>query len=236
MALLGRRKKTKTPKAGPSRREKWAQIKLAFSMTRKADSKMLPLVIGAFVITLAVFIGLGVALSHPIYLGIIGFLFALLVTAAVFGRRVQRTAYSQVEGQTGAAAAVLQNMRGNWRVTPAVQFNREQDMVHRVVGRPGVVLVAEGAPSRTRGLVVNEKRALARLVGETPIYDVVVGDGEGQVSLRELEKHFNKLPHNIKPAVVNQLDVRLKAMRAASGAMPIPKGPMPTRVPRGKAR
>jgi len=236
MALLGRRKKKKAAKAGPSRKEKWAQVKLAFSMTRKADPKMLPLVIGVFVITLVVAVVLGVVLGHPIYFTVLGVLLAAVLTAFVFGRRVQRTAYRQVEGQMGAAAAVLQNMRGNWRVTPAVQFNREQDLVHRVVGRPGVILVGEGNPNRLRGLVVNEKRVLARIVGDTPIYDVVVGDGEGQVSLRELERHFLKLPRNIKPAVVNQLDVRLKAMRAASGAMPIPKGPMPTRVPRGKVR
>ena len=237
MALLGRRKKKKAaPKAGPSRREKWAQVKLAFSMTRKADPKMLPLVIGVFVITLAVAVVLGVVLGHPVYFAILGVLFAAVLTAFVFGRRVQRTAYSQVEGQTGAAAAVLQNMRGNWRVTPAVQFNREQDMVHRVIGRPGVVLVGEGSPNRVRGLLINEKKRLARMVGDTPIYDVVVGDGEGQVTLRELERHFLKLPRNIKPVTVNQLDGKLKAMRAASGAMPIPKGPMPTRVPRGKVR
>jgi len=236
MALLGRRKKKKPAKTGPTRREKWAQAKLAFSMTRKADAKMLPLVFGAFVITVAVFVGLGVLLNHPTYLSILGVLFGLLVGAAVFGRRVQRTAYSQVEGQLGAAAAVLQNMRGNWRVTPAVQFNKDQDMVHRVVGRPGVVLVGEGNVNRLRGLVVNEKKALARIVGETPIYDVTIGDGEGQLTLRELERHMAKLPRNIKPAMVNQLDGRLKAIRAASGAMPIPKGPMPTRVPRGGRR
>lgn len=237
MALLRRRSKNKkAPKAGPSRREKWAQVKLAFSMTRKADPKMLPMVLGVFVITLVVLVGLGVVLSHPVYLTILGLPIAAIAAAFVFGRRVQRTAYSQVEGQTGAAAAVLQNMRGNWRVTPAVQFNKEQDMVHRVLGRPGVILVGEGNPNRLRGLVVNEKRALSRLVGDTPIYDLLVGDGDGQIGLRELEKHCAKLPRNIKPAMVNQLAGRLKAMRAASGAMPIPKGPMPTRVPRGKAR
>jgi hypothetical protein len=233
---LVRRRKTKPPKAGPTRREKWAQVKVAFSMTRKADTKMLPLVITTFVITLAVFVAVGVLIGHPIYVSILGLLFALVVSAAVFGRRVQRTAYSQVEGQTGAAAAVLTNMRGNWRVTPAVQFNKDQDMVHRVVGRPGVILVGEGNPNRLRGLVVTEKKALARIVGDTPIYDVVVGDDEGQVPLRALEKHFAKLPRNIKPALVNSLDGRLKAMRAAAGIMPVPKGPMPTRVPRGGRR
>jgi hypothetical protein len=235
MALLRRRKKKTAPKAGPTRREKWGQVKLAFTMTRKADSKMLPLVLGAFVLTVAVMVGLGVALNHPVYLGVLGLLLGLVVAAAIFGRRVQKTAYSQVEGQIGAAAAVLQNMRGNWRVTPAVQFSKEQDLVHRVIGRPGIVLVGEGSPGRLRNLIGNERRMLAKIVGETPIYDVVVGEGDGQVGLRELEKHFLKLPRNIKPALVNSLDGRLKAMRVSTG-MPIPKGPMPTRMPRGKMR
>ena len=221
--------------AGPSRRERLTQIRAAFTMTRKNDPKMLPLVLGAFVITLAVFVLLGVLLDHLVYLPVMGLLFALLLAAAVFGRRVQRAAYGQVEGQLGAAAAVLQNMRGNWRVTPAVGFTKEQDLLHRVIGRPGIVLVAEGNPSRVRSLIGAEKRALSRVVGETPVYDVTVGDGEGQIALKDLEKHFLRLPRNIKPAQVNVLDTRLKALRA-SAPLPIPKGPMPTRVPRGKMR
>ena len=235
--VLGRGKKTTKPKAkatGPSRKEKRAQLRLAFSMTRKADAKMLPLVLGAFLITLAVFVLLGVLLGHPVYLGILGVMFALVVAAAVFGRRVQKTAFTQVEGQLGAAAAVLQNMRGNWRVTPAVAFTNEQDLLHQVIGRPGIVLVGEGAPGRVRSLVGTRKRELARLIGDTPIYDVSVGDAEGQLSLRELERHFAKLPQNIKPARVNELDSRLKALKPAT--LPIPKGPMPTRVPRGQMR
>jgi hypothetical protein len=216
---------------GPSRREKLKQIRVAFSMTRKSDPKMLPLILGTFVITLAVFVLLGVLLHHVIYLPIIGVLFAVLATAAVFGRRVQKAAYGQVEGQLGAAAAILQNMRGNWRVTPAVGFTKEQDLLHRVIGRPGIVLVAEGSPSRVRSLIGAEKRNLSRVVGDTPVYDVTVGDGEGQVALKDLERHFMRLPRNIKPAQVNILDTRLKALRT-NAPLPIPKGPMPTRVPR----
>ena len=238
---LGRKKaapaKKAAPKkpAGPSRRERMRQIRTAFTMTRQNDPKMLPFVIAAFVVTLAVFVVLGFVTGHLVYLPVIGVLFAVLVTAAVFGRRVQKAAYGQVEGQLGAAAAVLQNMRGNWRVTPAVGFTKEQDLLHRVIGRPGIVLVAEGNPARVRSLIGNEKRKLARSVGETPVYDLIVGDGEGQVPLKNLEKHFLRLPRNIKPAQVNVLDGRLKALTAA-GALPIPKGPMPTRVPRGKMR
>ena len=232
---LGRRTKKKnvkpTKKAGPSRAEKWKQIRLAFTMTRKADPKMLPLVLGVLVLTIAVFVLLGILVNQLIVLGILGFLFALLAAAAMFGRRVQRTAFGQVEGQLGAAAAVLSNLRGNWRVTPAVGFTKEQDLVHRVIGRPGIVLVAEGSPNRTRNLIGAEKRKLSRVIGETPVYDVTVGDGAGQVPLKGLEKHFLRLPRNIKPAQVNELDRRLKAL---GNVMPVPKGPMPTRVPRGR--
>ncbi len=236
--VLGRgKKKTAKPKkkaGGASRKEKRAQLRLAFSMTRKADSKMLPLVLGSFLITVAIFVLFGLLIDYPIYVGILGLMFGLVVAAAVFGRRVQKTAFMQVEGQLGAAAAVLQNMRGNWRVTPAVGFTKEQDLLHQVVGRPGIILVGEGAPNRVRNLVGARKRELARLVGDTPIYDVSVGDAEGQLTLRELERHFSKLPQNIKPARVNELSSRLKALKPAN--LPIPKGPMPTRVPRGKTR
>jgi hypothetical protein len=214
---LGRRKKAATAapakKAGPSRKEKLAQIKLAFSMTRKSDPKMLPLVLGAFVLTLAVFVLIGtVTVLIPFI--VLGVMVALLV---------------------GAAAAVLSNLRGNWRVTPAVGFTKEQDLLHMVIGRPGIVLVGEGNPNRVRNLIGTQKRALSRIIGDTPVYDVTVGDGEGQVALKDLEKHFLRLPRNIKPAQVNALDARLKAMRTNT-ALPVPKGPMPTRVPRGRAR
>ncbi len=252
MALLSRLKRTPkagSTKGGPStgrsaaggkaapakpklpRGARIKQIRTAFTVTRANDPKVLPLVVAAFFGTFLLLLAIGFVVGHPVLLGIFGFFLALTVTAFVFGRRVQSTAYSQVEGQLGAAAAVLTNMRGDWRVTTAVGFTREQDLVHRVVGKPGIVLVAEGSPNRSRGLIITEKKKLARFVGDTPVYDVLVGDGEGQVTLRGLEKHFLKLPQNIKGKQVNDLDRRLKAIGGAS--LPVPKGPMPRgKVPR----
>jgi hypothetical protein len=243
MPSLRRKPKTATAKQGakkgqparpkPSRGERWKQIKTAFTMTRASDPRLIPLLLGAFLGPLVLLIALGLAFGHPIYLGVLGLLVGLLGAVAVFGRRIQKMQYSQVEGQPGAAAAVLQTVRGNWRVTPMVGFTREQDLVHRVIGLPGVILVGEGNPGRTRQLIGTEKKKLARFLGDTPVYDVMVGDGEGQIGLKELQRYVMKLPRNIKPAKVNELDRKLKAM---SPAMPIPKGPMPTRVPRGKMR
>ncbi len=221
----GARPKQKLPRGA-----RLKQIRQAFVLTRKQDPKVLPYMLAAFFGPFLLMLAIGFVLGQPVYLGILGFLLALMVTALVFGKRVQSTAYSQVEGQLGAAAAVLNNMRGDWRVTPAVGFTREQDLLHRVLGLPGVILVAEGARNRTRNLVVTEKKNLARWIGDVPVYEILIGDGEGQVPLRGLEKHLLKLPRNIKGKRVNELDRKLKAIGAA--AMPIPKGPMPTRMPR----
>ena len=243
MALLSRFSRSKKPAAGKgassqkvkAKRPRGARLKTirqAYVATRAQDPKVLPLVLAAFFGTFLLLLAIGFLVGHPVYVGFLALMIAILAATFVFGRRVQATAYSSVEGQIGAAAAVLKNMRGDWRVTPAVGFTREQDLVHRVVGKPGVVLVAEGARSRTRTLVANEKRKVSRIAGSTPVYDVFVGDGDGEVPLRGLEKHFLKLPHNIKPKIVNELDRKFTAMGGA--ALPIPKGPMPRggRVPR----
>ena len=138
---------------------------------------------------------------------------------------MQNTAYGQVEGQLGAAAAVLSNMRGDWRVTPAVGFTREQDLVHRVRRQARHRARRRGqrraAPARCWS---TRRSGWPASSATTPVYDVTVGDGEGQVPLRGLERHLVKLPRNIKPKEVNILDRKLKAM---APGMPIPKGPMP---------
>jgi hypothetical protein len=221
-----------TPKnpGKPSRRERLRQIRDTLSETAKNDSKFIPLVVGTFLVAFAVVLAIGFVLGHPILIGILGVSIAALATMTVAGRRASTMAFSRIEGQPGAAFAVLGSMRGDWRVTQAVEFTRNYDLVHRVIGRPGVILVAEGSTARTRELIGTQARKVRRLIGDKPIYDVVVGEGEGQVPLRKLGAHMLKLPRNLKPKEVNELESRLKAIGGAN--MPIPKGPMP----RGKAR
>jgi hypothetical protein len=232
-AKAGAKATAKAAAAKPSRRERGRQIKAAFNLTRENDPRLLPLLLSSFFGPLVLLVAVGLVVGHPVYLGVLGLLVGLVAVVAMFGRRMQKMQYSQVEGQPGAAAAVLQTVRGNWRVTPAVGFTREQDLIHRVIGLPGVILVGEGSPARVRALISTEKKKLARFLGDTPVYDVMVGDGEGQLALKDLQRHLLKLPRNIKPAVVNELERKLKAM---SPGLPIPKGPMPTRVPRGRMR
>ena len=210
-----------------------AQIRETYRMTRRADPRLPWILLGLFVLVFGAFLAVGFLLKSPFFWGVIGFPFALLVVTYVFGRRAETAAYAGIAGQPGAAASVLNTLRKGWFVTPAVAVNRNQDLVHRVLGRPGVVLVSEGPSTRAASLLANERKRTARFVGETPIIEIQCGDGEGQVPLRKLQRHIMRLPRALKPAEVSALRKRLDALTATP--LPIPKGPLPknARMPRG---
>jgi hypothetical protein len=212
-----------------------AQVKAVWTMTRKADSRLIPLVFGPALGVLVVLVVLGLVLGHIIEFAIAAVLLSVVTGAAIFGRRATGSLYASVEGKPGAAAAVLQGMRGDWVVTPAVGFTRNQDLVHRVIGRPGIVIVGEGSSATAiRQLIVDQKRRVGRVAPDTPVYDVVVGDGEGRVPIRRLQSHIMKLPRNLKKGEVSGVESRMKALGGTN--VPLPKGPMPQRIPRGRAR
>ena len=218
-----------------ARREQWSRVRMAFSVTRKNDRLLLPLLIGTFVVVTGGLSGVGFAIGHWLSFLIFGVLFGALATLIVFGRRASKAAYGEIEGRPGAAGSVLNGLRGAWRTQLGVSFTRNQDLVHLAVGRPGIVLVGEGSPHRVQQLLIQEKRRYARAAPDIPVYDISVGDGPNQVSIRKLQSHLNKLPRNMKPARVRELDNRLRAL---GGGPPIPKGPMPQqgRIPKGARR
>jgi hypothetical protein len=198
------RKETAADAANPGRLK---QIALTYKMTRKADSKIGLVLAAVGILTFGVFLAIGFLIGHPVYLGILGLLLALLATAIVFGRRAERAAFGQMEGQPGAAAAVLDN----------------------------IVLVAEGNPNRVKTLLAAEKKKMARIVSDVPVHDILVGTGEGQVELKKLRTTMLKLPRVLAGPQVTATNDRLRAMGDLMSNMPLPKGPMPKgmRMPRG---
>ncbi|MFF7180704.1 DUF4191 family protein [Streptomyces sp. NPDC008121] len=211
------------------------QIALTYKMTRKADPKVGLVVAGVGIVVLGVLLAIGFLIGHPVYVGILGFILALLAMAIVFGRRAEKAAFGQMEGQPGAAAAVLDNIGRGWTTTPAVAMNRNQDVVHRAVGRAGIVLVAEGNPNRVKTLLAAEKKRMARIVVDVPVHDIVVGNGEGQVPLKKVRTTMLKMPRVLSGPQVTVANDRLRAMGDLMSNMPLPKGPMPKgmRMPRG---
>lgn len=211
-------------------KERRSQLWQAFQMQRKQDKKLLPYMIGAVVGATAL-ITLGLMWWIPWWMLLpLGIVVGALLAMIIFSRRVQKNVYAQADGTPGAAAWALQNnLRGTWRVTPAVAGNTYLDAVHRVIGRPGVILVGEGSPHRVKPLLAQEKKKIARVIGDTPIYDFIVGNEEGETSLRRLAPSIMKLPRNIPAAMVGDLDNRLSVLAAKSQGG-LPKGPMPAGV------
>ncbi|MBK0868453.1 MAG: DUF4191 domain-containing protein [Saccharopolyspora sp.] len=202
-----------------------SQIFQAFQMQRREDKLLLPLMIGVFLAIAVVVFVIGFFFGMQWAFLPVGIALGVLAAVIVFGRRVQATVYRKADGQPGAAGWALDNLRGNWKVSQAVAGTAQLDAVHRVIGRPGIVLVGEGAQHRVKSLLAQEKKRVSRLVGETPIYEVVIGTEEGQVPLRKLQTHLMKLPRNINSGQVDSLENRLSALASRGNSMP--KGPMP---------
>jgi hypothetical protein len=175
--------------------------------------------------TIGLLVGVGLGAVAPVltfvFMPLFGLLFALLGALAVFNRRASKAQFAAIEGQPGAAAAVLQSLRGQWFVTPAVAVNAKQDMVHRVVGRCGIVLVGEGAPQRVKGLLAKERKRMQRAVGEVNVTTLVVGERENETPLRKLQVTLTKLPRDLKKGEVPKLERKLKPL---DRDLPIPKG------------
>ena len=214
------------------------QIRMVAGLIRRSNPRALPIIFGSGLGIVAVLVVVGLLTGLAPLLIPLGVLLGALVGMILFGRFAQAAQYASIEGQPGAAAAVLENMRGNWTVTPAVTANRNMDVVHRAVGRPGVILVGEGSPTRLASLMAAEKKRVARVAYEVPIFEFQVGNEEGQVPLSKLQRKIMRLPRNLKPAAVSDINHRLRALQPSLQA---PKGPIPKNIrqpkmPRPKTR
>jgi hypothetical protein len=203
---------------------RFKQIRMVAKLVNEQNRRALPIIFGSAAVVIVVFVLLGL-LVGPAFLFIpLGVIFGVMTAMILFGRFAQQAQYSAIDGQLGAAAAVLQSMRGDWTVTPAVAGNRTMDVVHRAVGKPGVVLVGEGVPARVAPLLAAERKKTERVAHGVPIHEFQAGNGEGQIPVSKLQRKITMLPRTLRPAAVSDLNYRLKAL---SPTMQMPKGPMP---------
>ena len=216
-----KRKKSKEPKIKTPR---FKTIRDAYAVTKSVKPWIGIVLTATFLIVLAIGITLGFIFDHPVYGGFVTIPVAVLAAMFLFTRVAGSAAYANIEGQMGAGASVLMAIRKGWTTTPAVAVNRQQDMVHRSVGRAGIVLTGEGGFA-VRQMIQDEKKKAERFAPGVPITEIIVGDGDGQISIRKLQKHVTKLPKKLSAHQMREVRARLKAVGGLS--MPIPKGPMP---------
>lgn len=216
--------------------ERLRQLRLVWRQLRQLDPNLRGWVVLALALGMGFGAAVGYVISGPLWsMPALALLFGPLAGLAVFNLRAQRAQYAALSGQVGAAAAILDRMRGQWVLRPAVAFSQKQDLVHRVVGRCGIVLVGEGAPARVRSLLAQERKRLAKVAGDAPIHAFVVGDGgaEDEVELKRLQFALTKLPRRLGRREVAALDRRLRPL---DRALPIPKGIDPGMAGRPRPR
>lgn len=210
------------------------QIREAYKVT-KAQKPWIGLAM-AFVFLAILAIGivigsLGDSLAYTIYIIVLTIPFAILGATLFFSIIANKAAYESIEGVAGAGASVLMSIRRGFTTTPMVAVNKQQDMVHRSVGRAGVVLVGEGS-NAVRSLLNDEIKKTERYVPGVPITTLIVGDGDDRVALPKLQRKMKRLPKKLNKTQMREVRNRLKAVGGFN--MPIPKGPMPKnlRVPK----
>ena len=205
----------------------FGQIREAFKVTKQEKPWIGAALAFIFLAVVGIGVLIGASTGHPFYAAFVSIPFAGIAAMFFFSFVANRAAYSSIEGQAGAAASVLMAIRRGFTTTPMVAVNKNQDMVHRSVGRAGIVLVGEGG-NGVRLLLNEEAKRAERFVPGVPVTQIIVGDGEGQVALNRLQRKMRKLPNQISKQQLREVRNRLKAVGGFS--MPIPKGPMPKNV------
>ena len=198
----------------------------AYAVTKQVKPWISIALIAVFLVTWAIGIGIGIAIGQPVYLGFVFLPIALLAAMLLFTRQAGSAAYVSIEGQIGAGASVLMAIRKGWTTTPAVAVSRNQDMVHRSVGRAGIVISGEGSDS-VRQMMSDERKKAERFAPGVPVIEILIGNEENRTPIRKLQKQMRRLPKKLTAHQMREVRARLKAVGGMS--MPIPKGPMPTR-------
>ena len=228
--MFGRKKKKEEAAAkgdAPKKQSQLAVVKDAYKLVKKDSPLAVVWCLVIFVLVLTFGIIIGNNLGHPIYAGFITLPVAFLAAFFLFTRYANTAAFASIQGQLGAGASVLMSIKRGFVTTPAVNVNRDQDMVHRVSGKAGIILVGEGGFG-VKSLMQDEKRKMERFLSGVPVTEVIVGENSGQVSIKKLHKHLKKLPKKLNTAQLREVRARLRSVGGLN--LPMPKGPMPTNV------
>jgi len=228
--MFGRKKKKEEAAAkgdAPKKQSQLAVVKDAYKLVKKDSPLAVVWCLLIFVLVLTFGIIIGNNLGHPIYAGFITLPVAFLAAFFLFTRYANTAAFASIQGQLGAGASVLMSIKRGFVTTPAVNVNRDQDMVHRVSGKAGIILVGEGGFG-VKSLMQDEKRKMERFLSGVPVTEVIVGENSGQVSIKKLHKHLKKLPKKLNTAQLREVRARLRSVGGLN--LPMPKGPMPTNV------
>lgn len=238
----------RTPKSDAPAKEKrpnlFKQIPTVYKAVKTVDPKIGWWILGVFLVIVAVFVGIGFLVGHPIYFGFIGVPLALLGAMITLSRRGERAAFGAMAGQPGQTAGALSMLRRGWyfdKEPVAADAARPQEvanaaMIFRALGRCGVVLIGEGPMGRAKKLMDKEVKKVSRVAPGVPVHSLYVGDGEGQTEVRKLPRVMAKLKPVLTKEEMAAVNKRLKSIPGIRQQLPPGIDPMKARMDRRALR
>jgi len=213
---------------------RFSQIWQIWKLTAETDKTAVPLAIAGGIGAIAVavifgFIGGGSTLGLIVW-SVLGLVAGAVTFSAILSRRAERVAFARIEGQPGAVGAILGTvLKRGWSGSeePVAVNAKSQDLVYRLSGRGGIVIIAEGHRSSVSRLVEEEKRRLSMVAAGVPTTVLWVCNDEHSVTLRQIAPTVFKLKRTVKAAELGEINKRLSTMRLN---VPVPKGIDPTRM------
>ena len=215
----------------------FAQFGEQIRFLKGVDPKAVPLAIFIGVTAFVIITLLGVFISAGAFLGIViwvvlgivtGYLSALLTltrraNTAIF------TKYANEPGRISLTVGTLTRRVYKGTNQPVAVNARTRDMVFRIVGPAGVVLLGEGIKNSTQQLLEDERRKVQRVASGVTVHTFFSSeDGQG-VPLATLHKKVTKLKRTLTKNEIRAVQNRLAAMDSRGG-LPIPKGIDPTKM------
>ena len=214
----------------PAKRRFYQNILDAYRLTARTYPALPWMLLGTATLVIVLFLLLAF-LTNTSWIGwlVVGIMGSITAALALLSFLARRALYAQVEPTTGAVKVALSQIQRGWIIPEQpVAFTREQDLVWRIVGRPGIVLISEGPASRVRALLNTESKRVTKIMRNVPIHQIQVGHDEGQVALKDLQRELRRLKNVLTAEEVPQVSARINALR--SGEPPIPKGVDPLRA------
>jgi len=219
-------------KETPKKTRWYKLIGQAYTTTAPHDKLLLPYILLAAAVPIAIGVGVGIVIGGPIaivYSTIFGLTLGILAGLFMLTRRFEKNAYSRMEGVVGGSIAVAQAIRNGWSFeeNPEAVDNKGRAVVFRGVGKGGIVLLAEGGGAAHRLVDASTKR-FNKLVPGVPVRAIYIGNDKGQVPLTKLSKEIRKGKTVLSRGEREQVTNRLRAIGGAK--LPVPKGVDPMRA------
>ena len=191
----------------PGKRRFYQNVLDAYRLTKRTYPALPWMLLGTAAAVIAVFM-LVAWLTNMSFIGwlVVGIMGSFTAALLLLSILTRRALYAQVEDTAGAVKVALSQIQRGWVIPEQpVAYTREQDLVWRIVGRAGVVLISEGPASRVRPLLQAETKRVTKVMRNVPVHQIQVGHDDGQIALKDLQRELRKLKNVLTPEEVPQV-------------------------------